>query len=74
MAKKKRPRSDVEIYLEDQCPRIGSGMRGITIISVGPKWAKFKETCTERTGKLERREWDKRYKSGLARKAALLSP
>lgn len=57
---KKKPRSDVRIFLEDQCPRIGSGERGVQIITLGPKWARFRETATGRPGKLPRREWDKR--------------
>jgi hypothetical protein len=61
--------------LEDQCPRIGSGRRGITILSVGPKWARFKETATGTAGKLSRRDWDYRYQKALNRQAAaLLNP
>jgi len=56
--------------LEDQCPRIGCGRRGITILSIGPKWARFKETATGRTGKLAKRDWDFRYKKALAREQA----
>lgn len=59
---RKRPRSDMRIHLDDECPRIGSGVRGVQIVSVGPKWARFKETATQTPGKLRRPVWDKLIK------------
>ena len=56
---KKRQRSDARIHLQDECPAIGSGERGIQIVSVGPKWARFRETATQTPGKLKRAVWDR---------------
>jgi hypothetical protein len=56
---KKRPRSDARIYLQDECPAMGSGERGIQIVSVGPKWARFKETATQVNCRVPRSCWDR---------------
>ena len=56
---KRRPRSDAWIYLQDQCPRIGSGTRGVQLISRGRKWVYFRETATKVQGNLPLRDWDR---------------
>ena len=57
MARKRR-RSDMRICLADECPAIGCGERGIQVISIGPKWARFRETATQTNGKVRRAVWD----------------
>ena len=60
---RKRKRSDLRIHLGNQCPRIGSGVRGVQIVSVGPKWVHFRETATQTPGKLSRKDWDRLVRS-----------
>lgn len=55
---RKRPRSDLRIYLHDEAPAIGSGWRGVSIVSIGPKWARLRETATRSPFRLKRATWD----------------
>jgi hypothetical protein len=48
----------VRVCFEDEAPAIGSGWRGVTIESVGPKWARIRETATGTPAKLRRAVWD----------------
>mgnify|MGYP003154766604 CR=1 FL=1 len=54
------------LYLQDEAPRIGSGKRKVTVMSVGPKWvklkyckAKFKGRSITINHKLPRKTWDR---------------
>lgn len=59
----RRKRSDARILLADECPRIGSGERGVIVVTLGRKWVKFRETATGVPGKLPRDLWDRRVRT-----------
>ena len=46
MARKRKPRSDLRVFLYDEAPRVGTGWRGIKIKTVGRKWAHLEETVS----------------------------
>ena len=61
----KQPMS-LYLFLQDEAPRIGSGRRKVTVMSVGPKWvklryikAKFKKHSVTIYHKLPRKTWDR---------------
>lgn len=60
---KRRPKADVRVHFMDEAPHIGSGRRGITIVALGHKWARIKETATGRPAKLKRALWDQLSKT-----------
>ena len=70
MASKKRPRSDVEIYLQGHCSRIGDGLRGVQLITAGRLWVRFKETHSCRTCKVTKAVWEKLVAGAYSRRAA----
>jgi hypothetical protein len=54
------------LFLQDEAPRIGSGKRKVTVVSVGPKWvrlkyvkAKMKNRSIVIYHKLPRKTWDR---------------
>lgn len=59
----------MRIAFDMECPSFGCGERGITIISVGPKWAKIEETATGTRATLARDVWDK-LEAAAARRLA----
>jgi len=46
------------VHLNDEAPRIGSGVRLIRVLSLGWKWVKIENPCTGRQKKLSRSVWD----------------
>lgn len=60
---RRRKHSDARIYLKDECARIGSGERGVTIITIGSKWVKFRETATDIPGRLPVEIWERRVRT-----------
>lgn len=61
---RKRTRSDLRVFLQDEAPRVGCGWRGVKIRKVGPKWAHLVETATGTGFKVPRRVWDSMQKCG----------
>lgn len=55
---RKRKRADLFVHFNDECRGIGSGRRGITVIKVGRKWVRIRETATARSARLDRRVWE----------------
>lgn len=55
---RRRKKADLFVRFHDECPRIGSGRRGITIIAIGRKWVRLRETATDRSARLKRAVWD----------------
>lgn len=49
---RKRKKSDLRLYLQDEAPRVGSGWRGVQVVKVGRVWAHLRETSTGITFKL----------------------
>ena len=56
---KKRERSDLEVYLQGHCSRIGDGMRGVQILKIGRLWVRFRETHTCNTCRVAKAVWTK---------------
>lgn len=48
----------VTIFFHDECPRIGSGMRRVNLISCGYKWARIECAATGARARLRRAIWD----------------
>lgn len=48
----------VRIYLEDECPRIGSGWRTVDV-KIGRKWAYFTDTANGHRSRLPKDEAEK---------------
>lgn len=57
MARRKK-KSDIRIYLENEATRIGSGWRGVQIVKVGRKWVSLRETSTGLPFKLPKRMFE----------------
>lgn len=49
---RRRKKSDLRLYLQDEAPRVGSGWRGVQVVKVGRVWAHLRETSTGITFKL----------------------
>ena len=54
------------LFLQDEAPRIGSGMRRVQVLSIGPKWVrlkylkgKVKNRSIVIYHKLPRKTWDR---------------
>lgn len=59
MVRRKRvPKPDRYVQFDNEAPRIGSGFRGVTILKIGRKWVRIKETATDRVARLPRRTWE----------------
>lgn len=43
---RKRKKSDLRLYLQDEAPRVGSGWRGVQVVKVGRVWVHLRETST----------------------------
>lgn len=56
---RRRRRSDLRIFLTDQCRSIGTGWRGVQIVKVGRLWVRFRETSSCRLCRLARKEWER---------------
>lgn len=56
---RKRQRSDLHVYLQGQCSRIGDGWRGVQIVTLGRKWVRFRELSSCRACKVARQVWDR---------------
>ena len=49
---RKRKKSDCRVRLNDEAPRIGSGVRGVQVLKTGRKWVRIRETSTGATARL----------------------
>lgn len=59
MRKRKRrfKQADCRVFFMTEAPRIGSGWRGVTVVKVGRKWVRIKETSTGIPARLELSVW-----------------
>ncbi|NJM10599.1 MAG: hypothetical protein HC889_00600 [Synechococcaceae cyanobacterium SM1_2_3] len=64
MAKRKR-RSDCRIRLNDECRRLGCGVRGVQVLKRGRRWVHFRETATGIVAKLPLRDFDRAVVKGV---------
>lgn len=55
MARKRRKKCDLRVYLTMEAPRIGCGWRGITVVKRGRKWTRVTETSTGIPAKIDNR-------------------
>lgn len=58
MARKRKHKMEWRIYLMQEAPSVGSGWRGVAVISEGRKWIYLIETATEIKFKLLKEIWD----------------
>jgi hypothetical protein len=58
VTRRRRKKADCRVHLVNECPRIGSGQRGVTVVTLGRKWVRIRETATGRSGRIDRRTWD----------------
>lgn len=64
MARRRKPRSDMRVYLHDEAPRVGTGWRGVKIKTIGRKWAHLVETSSDIGFKVPVRVWESMKRHG----------
>ena len=69
MTKKRKQRSDLEVYLQGHCSRIGDGLRGVQIVKIGRLWVKFRTTHDCKTCTVTRAVWEKLAARAYSRRA-----
>lgn len=60
---RRRKRSDMRIYLQGECPKIGDGWRGVQLLKIGRRWVRFCETATGVAARLPIEAWREKAKS-----------
>ena len=48
------------LHLNDECPKIGSGRRRVTVLHMGRKWVRVKQTydALSSATRMSRHQWD----------------
>lgn len=64
MARRRKPRSDLRVYLQDEAPRVGTGWRGVKVKTIGRKWAHLVETSSDTGFKVPVRVWESMKRCG----------
>jgi hypothetical protein len=55
--RRKLPPGTLRVCLHDEAPKIGSGWRLVTLVSLGPKWAKLYDPIGDVGVRLPRAVW-----------------
>jgi hypothetical protein len=54
--RRKKKRSDMTVYFQDEAPRIGCGWRAVVIVKRGRKWTRVRDLLGT-PAKLDNRTW-----------------
>jgi hypothetical protein len=55
--KRKLPPNTFRVYFQDEAPRLGAGWRLVELLTIGRKWATFREVATGTRARLRKAEW-----------------
>lgn len=70
MPRKRRKHAEMAVYFQDQAPRIGSGWRGINVVTLGRKWVRIESHASGKTARLSLRVWNALLASKANQRAA----
>ena len=64
MIGKKRYNDAVLVHFNDEARSIGSGIRPVVVLSIGPKWVRLRSPSNGSKATVTRQFWDQRKEAG----------